>query len=130
MKGHGSKFDRKKEALMAALLSGKNHEEAAHVTGINLKTLKRWMQMPEFVSEYRRARWQVVDQAYARAQQHSGAATTVLLRLMADSATPPSSRIRAALGILTLSREALDMEVEVRLTALEEASMPAKPDAR
>ena len=52
MKGHGSKFDRKKEALIAALISQKNVEEAARTTGINLKTAKRWMRMPEFVSEY------------------------------------------------------------------------------
>ena len=122
MKGHGSKFDRKKEALIAALISQKNVEEAARATGINLKTAKRWMRMPEFVSEYRRVRWEIVDQAYARAQQNSGVATTVLLKLMADQSTPPSSRIRAALGILSLSRDALDLEVETRLRALEEAS--------
>jgi hypothetical protein len=122
MKGHGSKFDRKKEALIAALISQKNVEEAARATGINLKTAKRWMRMPEFVSEYRRVRWELVDQAYARAQQNSGVATTVLLKLMADQSTPPSSRIRAALGILSLSRDALDLEVEARLRALEEAA--------
>lgn len=63
-----------------------------------------------------------MDQAYARAQQNSGVATTVLLKLMADQSTPPSSRIRAALGILSLSRDALDLEVEARLRALEEAA--------
>lgn len=122
MKGHGSKFDRKKEALIAGLISQKNVEEAARATGINLKTAKRWMRMPEFLSEYRRVRWEVVDQAYARAQQNSGVATTVLLKLMADQSTPPSSRIRAALGILNLSRDALDLEMETRLRALEEAA--------
>jgi transposase-like protein len=129
MKGHGSKFERKKEAVIAALLSQKNYEDVAHVAGIDLKTLKRWLRMPEFRSEYGRARWEVVDQAYARAQQNSGAATTVLLRLMADPSTPASSRIRAALGILTLSREALDMEVEARLSALEAAN-EGNPDRR
>ena len=78
--------------------------------------------MPEFVSEYRRVRWELGDQAYARAQQNSGAATTVLLRLMADQSTPPSSRIRAALGILGLSRDALDLELEARVRALEEVA--------
>jgi hypothetical protein len=52
--------------------------------------------------------WEVVDQAYARAQQYSGAAIAVLLKLMADPATPASSRIRAALGTFGLAREALD----------------------
>ena len=78
--------------------------------------------MPEFTSEYRRVRWELVDQAYARAQQNSGVATTVLLKLMADQSTPPASRIRAALGILSLSRDALDLEVEARLRALEDAA--------
>lgn len=128
MKGHGCKFDHKKEALIAALISQKNVEEAARVVGINLKTAKRWMQMPEFISEYRRVRWELVDQAYARAQQNSGVATTVLLKLMADQSTPPSSRIRAALGIISLSRDAIDLEVEARLRALEAAANVEKSE--
>jgi hypothetical protein len=111
MKGHGSKFGRKKETLIAQ----KNVEEAARATGIDPKTAKHWMRLPEFVSEYPRVRWELVDQAYARAQQNSGVATTVLPRLMADQSTPPSCRIRAALGILSLLRDALDLEVEARL---------------
>ena len=104
MKGHGSKFGRKKEAAIAALLTQKNYEEAARATGIDIKTLKRWMRLPEFIEEYRRARWEIVEQAYARIQQNSGAATSVLLKLMADPGTPTSSRIRAALGIFDLAR--------------------------
>jgi hypothetical protein len=72
-KGHGSKFGRKKEAAIGALLSEKNHAEAARVAGIDLKTLKRWMRLPEFIEEWRRARWEGMEQAYARAQQNSGA---------------------------------------------------------
>jgi len=130
LKGHGSKFERKKEAAIAALLTQKNHEEAARSVGIDLKTLKRWMRLPEFITEWRRARWEVVEQAYARAQQNSGAATSVLLKLMVDPATPPSSRIRAALGIVTLSREALDLDIETRVAALELAAELAKSDGR
>ena len=63
VKGHGTKYGRKKEELIAALLTQKNHEEAAHAVGIDLKTLKRWMQLPEFIEDYRRARWTVVDLA-------------------------------------------------------------------
>lgn len=121
MKGHGTKFGRKKEAAIAALLTQKNHEEAARAVGIDLKTLKRWMRVPEFIADWRRARWEVAELAYARAQQNSGAATSVLLKLMVDPATPPSSRIRAALGILGLTREALDLDIETRVTELERA---------
>lgn len=120
MKGHGAKFGRKKETAIAALLTAKNYEEAARATGIGLKTLKRWLREPEFIEEFRRARWEVVEQAYARAQQSTGAATTVLQKVMVDSATPPSSRIRAALGLFGIARDALNLDLDTRMAALEQ----------
>jgi hypothetical protein len=122
MKGHGSKFGRKKEAAIAALLAEKNQADAARVVGVDLSTLKRWIRLPEFIEEYRRARWEVVEQAYARIQQNTPAAASVLLKLMVDPATPASGRIRAALGIFGLEREALDLDVETRLSALERSA--------
>jgi hypothetical protein len=130
VKGHGTKFGRKKEAAIAALLTQKNHEEAARATGIDLKTFKRWMLLPEFIEEYRRARWEVVEQAYARVQQNTPAAASVLLKLMVDPATPASSRIRAALGTFGLAREALDLDIETRLSALERAAEVEKSNKR
>jgi hypothetical protein len=126
MKGHGSKFGRKKEAAIAALLSEKNQAEAARVVGIDLSTLKRWMRLPEFIEEYRRARWAVVEQAYARVQQNTPAAASVLLKLMVDPATPASGRIRAALGTFGLAREALDLDIDTRVSALERGAEDAK----
>jgi hypothetical protein len=125
MKGHGSKFGRKKEEAVAALLTAKNHAEAARIVGIDLSTLKRWLRLPEFIAEYRRARWEVVEQGYARAQQNTPAAAAVLLMLMAEPSTPASSRIRAALGVFGIAREALDLEIETRVAALEEAAEKA-----
>jgi len=119
MTGHGSKFGRKKEAAIAALLTEKNQAEAARVVGIDLSTLKRWLRLPEFIQEYRRARWEGVEQAYARVQQNTPAAASVLLKLMVESTTPASSRIRAALGIFGLAREALDLDIETRVAELE-----------
>ena len=103
--GHGAKYGRKKEAAIAALLTQKNYEESARVAGIGLKTLKRWMRQPDFMEDYRKARLEIVEQAYARAQQNTGLAAAVLLKLMADPATPAPSRVRAALGIFELARE-------------------------
>ena len=110
-----------------ALLAERNQAEAARVVGIDLSTLKRWMRLPEFIEEYRRARWEVVEQAYARVQQNTPAAASVLLKLMVDSATPASGRIRAALGTFGLAREALDLDIETRVSALERAAEEAKP---
>jgi hypothetical protein len=126
MKGHGSKFGRKKEAAIAALLSEKNQAEAARVVGIDLSTLKRWMRLPEFIEEYRRTRWEIVEQAYARVQQNTPAAASVLLKLMVDPATPASGRIRAAMGVFGLAREALDLDIDTRVAALEAAASSGK----
>ena len=126
MKGHGGKFGRKKEAAIAALLTQRNHEEAARATGIDLKTLKRWLRLPEFIEEYRRVRWEVTEQAYARVQQNTPLAASVLLKLMIDPATPASGRIRAALGTFGLAREALDLDIETRVSALERAAEESK----
>jgi hypothetical protein len=125
-KGHGSKFQRKKEAAIMALLNERNQAEAAKAVGIDLTTLKRWLRVPEFIEEYRRARWEVAEQAYARVQQNTPVAAAVLLKLMADSTTPASARIRAALGMFELSREALDMDIESRVAALERAAEQTK----
>jgi hypothetical protein len=126
MAGHGSKFERKKEAAIAALLTTKNYEEAAHATGIDLKTLKRWLRVPEFIKELRRARREAVEQAFGRAQQNSSAAISVLLKLMADPTTPAPSRARAALGIVDISRQALELDIETRVAELERAAELSK----
>jgi hypothetical protein len=52
----GSKFSRKKEAAIAALLGQRNIEEAAESIGIRTKTMLRWLKLPEFDAAYRQAR--------------------------------------------------------------------------
>jgi hypothetical protein len=42
MKGHGSKFSRKMEEAIAALLTHRNYEEASRAVGIGTATLLRW----------------------------------------------------------------------------------------
>src|ERR1039457_7015740 len=130
MNGHGSKFGRKKEAAIAALLAGRNLAEAARVVGIDLSTLKRWLRRPGFIEGDRRATWEVVEQAYARVQQMTPVAASVLGKLMADPATPASGRIRAALGIFGLAREALDLDIETRVAELERAAGSATGSRR
>ena len=48
VKGHGSKFDRKREEAIAALLTQRNVEDAARAVGIGISALLRWMKEPEF----------------------------------------------------------------------------------
>jgi hypothetical protein len=129
MIGHGSKFGRKKEQAVTALLGHRNLEEAAKAAGISHATLKRWLRLPEFKAAFLQARREVVLQANARLQQNSGAAVSVLLRVIADPATPASTKARTALGMVEQANRSLETEdIEVRLARLEEKQQPARED--
>jgi hypothetical protein len=120
MKGHGSKFGRKKEEAVAALLTARSIEEAARAAGIGTATLLRWQNLPEFQQAYRDAKRAVFEQANARLQQATGAAVSTLLKVMLDPSSPPSTRMRAADSVLGHAARAIEMEdIEVRISNLE-----------
>lgn len=123
MVGHGSKFGRKKEQAVAALLSHRSIEEAARAAGIGFNTLLRWLKLPEFQAAYREARRAAFGQAIARLQQGTSAAATTLLKTMIDPNTPASVRVRAAEAIFNHAARAIEIEdIEARVTALEAAT--------
>ncbi len=127
MKGHGSKFGRKMEAAIAALLTHKSVEDAARAVGIGINTLLRWMVIPEFDAAYRKARRAAVSQASARLQQNSGAAAATILKIMVDLSTPASCRLRAADLVLEYAREGIELEdLDVRVVELEREAGLAK----
>jgi transposase-like protein len=119
----GSKFSRKKEEAIVALLTQRNIEEAAKSIGIGTQTLLRWLKIPEFDKAYREARRAAYGQATARLQQATGAAVSTLLKIMVDTNAPPSTRVRAADSVLDHAKQAIEIEdVEVRVAALEQAA--------
>ncbi len=127
MVGHGSKFGRKKEEAIAALLTQRNVEEAARVAGIGTQTLIRWLKIPEFQAAYREARRAAFSQSNARLQQGCSAAVSTLLKIMVDANAPASTRVRAADRVLDRAKQAIEIEdIEVRLAALEQAEELAK----
>jgi len=120
MVGHGSKFTRKKEAAIAALLTHRNVEEAARAAGIGTQTLYRWMKHPEFKAALRKAKQAVYGQASIRLQQGTQAAATTVLKIMLDNNSPPSVRLRAADLILSHAHRANESEqIEERIAILE-----------
>jgi hypothetical protein len=123
MVGHGTKFGRKHEAAIVALLSQRTIEEAARAADIGVTTLIRWMKDPDFDKAYRTARRTAFGQAIARMHQASGTAVTVLIKVMVDPSTPASSKVRAADSILDRGLKAITMEdFEARLIDLERAT--------
>jgi transposase-like protein len=123
----GSKFTRKKEEAIAALLSQRNIEDAAKSIGIGTQTLLRWLKIPEFDEAYQKARRAAVSQSSARLQQATSAAVSTLLKIMVDQNTPASTRVRAADSVLDHASKAIEIEdVEVRVAALEQAAELSK----
>ena len=122
MKGHGTKYVRKQEEAIAALLTQRNIDEAAKAVGIAPNTLLNWMKQPEFDTAYREARRAAFRQSIARLQQASGAAVSTLLKVMLDAGAPASTKVRAADCVLSHSAKAIELEdIEVRVAELEQA---------
>ena len=127
MLGHGTKFGRKKEEAIAALLSQRNLEEAARAVGVVPNTLLRWMKEPEFDAAFREARRLAFGQSIARLQQAASAAATTLLKVMVDPATPPATKVRAADSELGHAAKAIEIEdIEARVSELERAAEVSK----
>jgi len=127
MRGHGAKFGRKKDQAIAALLSQRSVEEAARAIDVNPNTLLRWLEIPEFKNAYLKARREVVHQAVARMQQATGAAGTVVLRLMTDPNVPAAVRLRAAECVFDRAIKGVEIEdIEVRVAELERVTEASK----
>ena len=123
MSGHGTKFTAKMETAVAALLTQRNHEEAARSVGISVATLMRWQRKPEFQKAYREARRAAHSQAIARLQQATGAAATTVLKLMTDPNIPAAVRLRAAECVFDRAFKGVELEdIEARVSELERAA--------
>ena len=131
MAGPGSKFTRKREEAIAALLTQRNIEEAAKSIGIGTQTMLRWLKIPEFQTAYREARRAAFRQSIARLQQASTAAVSTLLKIMVDPNAPASTRVRAADSVLDHAKQAIEIEdIDVRVAELERAAEQAKPGGK
>ena len=127
MRGHGTKFRRKKEEAILALLTQQNVDEAAKTIGIAPNTLLNWLKLPEFDAAYREARRLAFRQSVARLQQASSAAVSTLLKVMVDPSTPASTKVRAADSVLDHAAKAIEIEdIEARVSELERAAEAQK----
>jgi hypothetical protein len=120
MAARNSSLERKQEDVIAALLTQRNMEEAARTAGVGIRTLIRWMKLPEFQKAYREARRAAFGQAIARLQQGTSAAATTLIKLLIEPGTPASVRARVADSIFNHAAKAIEIEdIEARVAELE-----------
>ena len=131
MAARKSMLGRKQEETIAALLTQRNLDEAAKAAGISMRTLMRWLKVPDFQAAYREARRTAYSQAVAKLQQGATAAATTLLKVMLDQGTPASMKVRAAECVMNHSSKAIEIEdIETRVGELERAAGTQKSGGR
>jgi hypothetical protein len=110
---------RKTELFISALLSSRSVEEAAAKTGIALITARRWMQDPEFVEQFRKARQEIMGQATTQIQQATSEAI-VALRQVISTGDSEAAKVSSARTILEIAFKAAEIDqLEQRIETLE-----------
>lgn len=109
---------KKQELAIIALLESATQSDAARKTGVNIATLWRWQQEPEFQRAYRAARRQLVETAQTELQKAcADAVSTLKEKLQSDH---DGTAVRAAGLILDKAIQAIELtELEERLAAIE-----------
>jgi hypothetical protein len=131
MKGHGSKFGRKKEEAIVALLTQRNIEEAAKSIGIAPNTLMRWMKEPEFEKSYRQARRAAFGQSIAKLHRCQVRRFRRWARSWSILERHRPTKVRAAEAIITHGAKAIELEdIEARVSELERAAEASKPHSQ
>lgn len=124
--GHGSQFTAKMEKAVVALMNHHTGKEAAQAAGISESTLKRWRQVPQFQEAYWQMRREALEETTARLQQYADAASTMLLKTMADTVSPASVRLSAADSVLRMAERGLQLEgLNLRIAAVQRAMATA-----
>jgi hypothetical protein len=122
MSGNVTELKPKQEEAIIALLSNRTVEDAARAVKITPRTLYRWLNEPCFAAAYKQACRTAFGQSTVRLQQASGAAVSVLTRVMIDPATPAAVKVRAADSVLHHAEKASEIEdIEARVAELERA---------
>lgn len=107
--------------LVAALASGETQAEAARMAGMSERTVRRRLSQAAFADRVAAERRDVATRTAARITAlASSDAVAVLHELMVNGEVPPSVRLRAALGALSVAPAWRDQgELEATVSALE-----------
>ncbi len=107
-----------KEKALAALLESSSIAEAAKRCELSQETLYRYLREKDFVSDYRNARRQVVENSITQLQQASGEAVEALRRNL--SCSNPQAEIRSAQIILDNALKGVELvDILERLETIE-----------
>ena len=89
-----------KERALQALLSEKNHKEAAAAAGITYRTLTNYLRDPDFQAAYNAAFGLIISKATRKAQKSMECAVDVLREIAENKNENGATRVNAARSII------------------------------
>ena len=113
--------ERQRRAL-AALLAAPTAKEAAKISNVGERTLKRWRTLPAFQRAYREAQSELLESAVCQSRQHLTGALSALADITENANAPPAARVSAARATVELALKLGEQsDILARLTELEAA---------
>lgn len=110
----------RQQRVLVALLTQPTKEKAASVAGVTSKTLRGYLNDPEFQAEYRKAFTELVRDATRKAQQTLDPAIAVLRKIMENEHENGQVRVSAARSVLEYGLKLTEQtDVLARLDELE-----------
>ena len=110
----------KQQKALLALLSQPTKSKAAEAAGIAPKTLRCYLEDPEFQAEYKKAFSGMVEDAVRQSQQSLAPALATLREIVEDNGLDAQPRISAARSILEYSLKLTEQnDILAKLEALE-----------
>lgn len=116
------KFSRRKELAIAALLEHATLGKAAEACGLSERTLRRWLEDPQFAEMYRAERGRILESTVNVLRKKSSDAAAMLVELMTHEGEidQRAARVSAARSIISLAIAGTEtLELEERLAKLE-----------
>lgn len=121
MTGNEHNLKTRQTRAIRALLEESSVKASARRAGVGESTLRRWLCEPGFNAALREARGRALESVLTSLQGLGELAAETLRSVMSDPNAHPGSRVKAAIGALSMllkSKEVL--ETEDRLRAIEE----------
>jgi hypothetical protein len=117
-----TKFQDKADHAILALLTSPSIPAAAKAAGIGERTLRNWLQRPDFQHAYHQARAEMLQHSLGHVANALVGCAVVLRSIAMDPDATSSSRVAAARAIFDLALRDIELnEIQVRMTKLEEA---------
>lgn len=111
---------RNQDKAIAALLTSNTQAEAAKKCGMSERTLRVYLDDPEFFTEYQRRRQQMVTDATRKLQLYMQSSIDTLYEIKNDAETPPAVRANAARALLDYGLKYTEVaDLAERIAALE-----------